>query len=55
MERTQLMQEAVIHEAARLGVRWTAEPVREFSTSKMHGGSASVFDSHRAPIIASGL
>jgi len=25
MERTQLMQEAVIHEAARLGVRWTAE------------------------------
>ncbi len=26
MERTQLMQEAIIFEAARLGVRWTAEP-----------------------------
>jgi uncharacterized protein (DUF1778 family) len=26
MERTQLMQEAVIHEAARLGVRWSIEP-----------------------------
>ncbi len=25
MERTQLMQEGVIHEAARLGVRWTVE------------------------------
>lgn len=25
MERTQLMQEAVIFEAARLGIRWTAE------------------------------
>lgn len=25
MERTQLMQEAIIFEAARLGVRWTAE------------------------------
>ena len=26
MERTQLMQEAIIFEAARLGVRWTAGP-----------------------------
>jgi uncharacterized protein (DUF1778 family) len=26
MERTQLVQEAVISEASRLGVRWTAEP-----------------------------
>jgi len=26
MERTQLMQEAIISEASRLGVRWTAEP-----------------------------
>ncbi len=26
MERTQLMQEAIIFEAARLGIRWTAEP-----------------------------
>jgi uncharacterized protein (DUF1778 family) len=26
-ERTQLMQEAVIHEAARLGVRWSLDPV----------------------------
>jgi hypothetical protein len=26
MERTQLMQEAIIFEAARLGVRWTAAP-----------------------------
>ena len=33
MERTQLMQEAVIHEAARLGVRWTVEPVAPLTTS----------------------
>jgi hypothetical protein len=33
MERTQLMQEAVIHEAARLGVRWTAEPAPPLSSS----------------------
>ena len=26
MERTQLMQEAIIFEAARLGIRWTSEP-----------------------------
>jgi uncharacterized protein (DUF1778 family) len=26
MERTQLVQEAVISEASRLGIRWTAEP-----------------------------
>ncbi len=26
MERTQLMQEAIISEASRLGIRWTAEP-----------------------------
>jgi uncharacterized protein (DUF1778 family) len=26
MERTQLMQEAIIFEASRLGIRWTAEP-----------------------------
>ena len=33
MERTQLMQEAVIHEAARLGVRWTVEPVAPLTSS----------------------
>jgi hypothetical protein len=33
MERTQLMQEAVIHEAARLGVRWTVEPAPPLTTS----------------------
>lgn len=33
MERTQLMQEAVIHEAARLGVRWTAEPAPPLTSS----------------------
>ncbi len=33
MERTQLMQEAVIHEAARLGVRWTFEPAPPLSSS----------------------
>jgi len=33
MERTQLMQEAVIHEAARLGVRWTVEPADPLKTS----------------------
>ena len=33
MERTQLMQEAVIHEAARLGVRWTLEPAPPLRSS----------------------
>jgi len=33
MERTQLMQEAVIHEAARLGIRWTVEPVEPLTSS----------------------
>ncbi len=33
MERTQLMQEAVIHEAARLGVRWTAEAAPRLTSS----------------------
>ncbi len=33
MERTQLMQEAVIHEAARLGVRWSVEPAPPLTTS----------------------
>jgi hypothetical protein len=33
MERTQLMQEAVIHEAARLGVRWTDERVAPLTSS----------------------
>ncbi len=33
MERTQLMQEAVIHEAARLGVRWTADPAAPLTSS----------------------
>jgi uncharacterized protein (DUF1778 family) len=33
MERTQLMQEAVIHEAARLGVRWTVEPAPPLTSS----------------------
>lgn len=33
MERTQLMQEAVIHEAARLGVRWTVEPAQPLNSS----------------------
>jgi uncharacterized protein (DUF1778 family) len=33
MERTQLMQEAVIHEAARLGVRWTVEPAPPLTAS----------------------
>ncbi len=33
MERTQLMQEAVIHEAARLGVRWTVEPAPALTSS----------------------
>src|SRR5512138_764851 len=33
MERTQLMQEAVIHEAARLGVRWTLEPAPPLTAS----------------------
>ena len=33
MERTQLVQEAVISEASRLGIRWTAEPVEPLATS----------------------
>src|SRR5512138_3761985 len=33
MERTQLMQEGVIHEAARLGVRWTLEPAPPLDSS----------------------
>ena len=33
MERTQLMQEAVIHEAARLGVRWTVEALPPLTAS----------------------
>jgi uncharacterized protein (DUF1778 family) len=33
MERTQLMQEAVISEASRLGVRWTAEPAPPLTTT----------------------
>jgi hypothetical protein len=33
MERTQLMQEGVIQEAARLGVRWTVEPVAPLASS----------------------
>ena len=33
MERTQLMQEAVIHEAARLGVRWSVDPAPPLTTS----------------------
>ena len=33
MERTQLMQEAVSHEAARLGVRWTLEPAPPLDSS----------------------
>ncbi len=33
MERTQLMQEAVIHEAARLGVRWTLEAAPPLESS----------------------
>ncbi len=33
MERTQLMQEAVIFEASRLGVRWTSEPAPPLTTA----------------------
>jgi uncharacterized protein (DUF1778 family) len=33
MERTQLVQEAVISEASRLGIRWTAEPVVPLKTA----------------------
>ncbi len=33
MERTQLMQEAVISEASRLGIRWTAEPAPPLKTA----------------------
>ena len=33
MERTQLMQEAVIFEAARLGIRWTVEPAPPLTSS----------------------
>jgi hypothetical protein len=32
MERTQLMQEAIISEASRLGIRWTAEPPTPLKT-----------------------
>ncbi len=33
MERTQLMQEAVISEASRLGIRWSVEPVAPLTAS----------------------
>jgi hypothetical protein len=33
MERSQLMQEAVIDEAARLGVRWSADPAPPLESS----------------------
>jgi hypothetical protein len=33
MERTQLMQEAVIFEAGRLGIRWTVEPAPPLTSS----------------------
>jgi uncharacterized protein (DUF1778 family) len=33
MERTQLVQEAVISEASRLGIRWTAEPAEPLKTA----------------------
>ncbi len=33
MERTQLMQEAVITEASRLGIRWSVEPVAPLEAS----------------------
>ena len=33
MERTQLVQEAVISEASRLGIRWTAQPVEPLETA----------------------
>jgi uncharacterized protein (DUF1778 family) len=33
MERTQLMQEAVISEASRLGIRWTIEPAPPLTTA----------------------
>jgi hypothetical protein len=33
MERTQLMQEAVLTEAGRLGIRWTVNPVPPLETS----------------------
>ena len=33
MERTQLMQEAVIHEASRLGIGWTSEPALLLTSS----------------------
>ena len=33
MERTELMQEAVINEAARLGIRWSSDPVGPLATS----------------------
>ena len=33
MERTQLMQEAVIFEAARLGIRWSVDQVEPLETS----------------------
>ncbi len=33
MERTQLMQEAVLAEAARLGIRWSMDPVEPLAVS----------------------
>jgi uncharacterized protein (DUF1778 family) len=33
MERTQLVQEAVISEASRLGIRWTSEPAEPLKIS----------------------
>jgi hypothetical protein len=33
MERTQLMQEAVLTEASRLGIRWSVEPVPPLTAS----------------------
>jgi uncharacterized protein (DUF1778 family) len=33
MERTQLVQEAVLFEAARLGIRWSLEPVEPLAVS----------------------
>jgi hypothetical protein len=41
MERTQLMQEAVIHEAARLGVRWTAGPAPPSTSTRANRCSSS--------------
>jgi hypothetical protein len=33
MERSQLMQEAVLHETARLGIDWTVDPVKPLEVS----------------------